>query len=495
MPNTFAYVMLFAWPLVALVLFQRLPLPKALIWTILGGFLILPSNMGIKLPMIPEINKALVPSLSAAVLCLIYAPRQAPTASPSPGGRMLILGLLVLLVLSPVLTVLQNAEPIPFGPRILPGLRLYDAFSMISGMIVMILPFLLGWRHLATAEAQRMVLQAFVLGALAYSLPALFEIRMSPQLNNWVYGYFPHSFIQHIRAGGFRPLVFLNHGLMLGTFLAMAILAALALWRQARREGGAAGRWLLAAVWLAMTLVLSKNVGALVITLALAPLVALTGARLQLAAAAVIACIVLCYPVLRGAGLVPVEDIHEIALSFSEERAQSLKFRLDNEDALLDHANRKPFSGWGSWGRNMLFDPETGGELSVLDGMWVILIGVYGWPGYLAHFGLLTLPILMMALRRRRFAQTRIVPGLALVLGVTLIDLLPNAGLVAHVWLIAGALAGHVLQARDEAAAPPTATPAPGRRRPPAEPKTLPAGPRRRAPPAGAAALPRRRGR
>ena len=34
--------MLFAWPLVAVALFQRLSADRALIWTILGGYLLLP---------------------------------------------------------------------------------------------------------------------------------------------------------------------------------------------------------------------------------------------------------------------------------------------------------------------------------------------------------------------------------------------------------------------------------------------------------------------
>ncbi len=35
---------------------------------------------------------------------------------------------------------------------------------------------------------------------------------------------------------GFRPVVFLHHGLWLAIFMAMALLAAAALWAQARQE-------------------------------------------------------------------------------------------------------------------------------------------------------------------------------------------------------------------------------------------------------------------
>lgn len=448
MPNGFAYLMLFAWPLVSLALFRMLPVHKALIWTMLGGYLVLPSATGVKLPMIPMLDKNSIPALSALVFCQLYAPATPGQTRSRPWTkeRMVIVGLLVLLVGSPFLTVLANSEPLNFGPRHLPALRLYDAFSMISGAAISILPFLLAWRHLDTPEAHREILRAFAFGGLACSLPAMIEVRLSPQLHTWIYGFFPHDFIQHIRAGGFRPILFLSHGLMVGIFFCLSILAALMLWREARREGRPGTGWLCAALWLTITLVLVKSVGALAISLMLGLVAGFAGRRLQVAAAAIVAAMVLLYPTLRGAGLIPVDRVYDMALSVSVERAQSLKFRLDNEDGLLARANEKPVSGWGGWGRNRIYDPETGRDVSVTDGVWIIVIGVYGWLGYIAHFGLLTLPILLYALQRRRFGPSLITPGLLLLLSAVLIDFLPNAGLVPYVWMMAGALAGFVMR-------------------------------------------------
>lgn len=446
MPNAFAYIMLFGWPLVAMVLFRALPLQKALIWTLIGGHLILPSATYIKLPMLPSLDKSLIPTLSALALCLIYAPK-ANLAPDWAGraGRFVIIALTGLLVGTPILTVMQNPEPIIIGPTFLPGLRLYDAFSMISTIVVSTLPFWLGLRYLNDREGHRLLLQAFVFGALAYSLPALFEVRMSPQLHTWIYGFFPHDFVQHIRAGGFRPVVFLNHGLMLGIFLCMSVISALALWREALREGRTASGWLVSAFWLAIVLVISKNLGALSITIFLGALVGFTGRRMQTIFAVVVAGVIVLYPMLRGAGFIPVDATYDAAMAIDEERAASLKFRLDNEDALLAHANEKPVFGWGSWGRNQLYDAYSGQMVSVTDGIWVILIGTYGWVGYIAHFGLLALPILFYAIRRRRFGSSLITPGLMMVLCANLVDLIPNAGLTAYVWLMAGGLTGYIL--------------------------------------------------
>ena len=44
MPNIIAYLALFSWPIVAILLFRLLPLQKALVWTIIGGYLLLPNR-------------------------------------------------------------------------------------------------------------------------------------------------------------------------------------------------------------------------------------------------------------------------------------------------------------------------------------------------------------------------------------------------------------------------------------------------------------------
>jgi hypothetical protein len=446
MPNVFAYLVLLSWPLVALALFRLLSIEKALIWTLISGHLLLPSETFIKFPMIPALDRAFVPALSAMLLCLIFAPRRPASSHLSAqAGRQVIFALLAVVIVTPVLTVLHNTEPIIEGRVFLPGLRLYDGFGLIVQVVVSLIPFWLGLKYLNTRESHIALLHAIAISALFYTLPALIEIRLSPQLHRWVYGFFPQDFIQHIRDGSFRPLVFLNHGLMLGIFLCMAVISALVLFREALREGRPASQWLLAAAWLTLVLFLSKNLGAFLIAAFFGAVVLFLGRRLQVMLAISVGVIVILYPMLRGAGWIPVDTVHNLALSINEDRAASLKFRLDNEDALLAHANEKPVSGWGSWGRNSLYDPETGQMTSITDGIWLILIGVYGWVGYIGRFGLLTVPILFFAMRSRTFGPSLVTAGLMMLLCANLIDLLPNAGLVNYVWLIAGALAGYAL--------------------------------------------------
>lgn len=452
MANTFAQLVLFSWPLVAILLFAAQRPARALAGAIVVGYLLLPANAGVNFPMIPAIDKELVINLTAAAVMALALRRQRQIVGSGtvqhPFGRAtwLFSILIALTLATPLLTVLTNNEPVIAGPRYIPGLKLYDAASLTMSTGIAILPFVLGMRVLGTPEAQAELLRVLVVAGCAYALLALFEVRMSPQLSKWIYGYFPHAWSQHIRGGAFRPVVFLHHGLWLGIFLCMVLLAACTLWRQTRRDQPqAATRWMAATLWLATTLVLSRNLGATTLAMLFAPVVFFSPPRFQIIIAGVFASLVLTYPMLRGAGLVPTETIYSLAQSVSDERARSLKYRLDNEDMLLARAKEKPLTGWGSWGRNRVYDLETGRDLSTTDGIWVIIIGSYGWLGYLANFGLLTVPIFVLALRRDDML-TPATTGLAILTVAALIDLIPNATLTPVTWLVAGALAGYAVR-------------------------------------------------
>ena len=432
MGNAVAYVVLFSWPVAAILLFRSLPTHRALIWTILGGYLLLPVGTQVNLPMIP--------AFAALLLCLT---RLRGPGELLPRGRLARL-LTVVFLLCPFATVATNGDPVIFGPRVLPGQELYDAFSFAATHAVMIIPFLLGQRFLADERALRDLLTAVAVAGLVYSLPALFEVRMSPQLHTWIYGYFPHSFAQQMRFDGFRPVVFLGHGLLTGLFFAMAFLAAAALWRGHR--GSAKGRWAAAAGWLLLTLALAKAVSAWAYAALLAP-VLFAGRRLQRLVLLAVGLTVLFYPMLRGADLVPTRQIEAAAVTISQDRADSLRYRFDNEDILLTRANERPLFGWGGWGRNRVHDPETGHDISVTDGWWIIVIGQYGWIGYVAEFGLLTLPLLLLARRRIGGPAPFAAVALGLILAANLIDLLPNSGITPLTWLIAGGLTGLLARA------------------------------------------------
>jgi hypothetical protein len=278
---------------------------------------------------------------------------------------------------------------------------------------------------------------------LIYSPFMLFEIRFSPQLHTLLYGFFQHDFIQAIRAGGYRPFVFMPHGLWVAFFAFMVFAAALALWRT---EGGRMRLVWTGALGLgAGLLVICKTMGVILYAVAFAPLMLLLKPRMHLAIATLITVLAIAYPAMRGLNLVPTDLILQKVTEISGDRAQSLEYRFTMENAVLAHAENRPWLGWGGWRRFFPHDPETGESRIVVDGLWIITIANHGWLGYFALFGLLSLPIWSLAWQAWLAGQapSAAVTILALVLAINMIDLLPNATLIPFTWLICGALLGH----------------------------------------------------
>jgi len=183
----------------------------------------------------------------------------------------------------------------------------------------------------------------------------------------------------------------------------------------------------------------------LIFAVLLVPAVLLLKTRWQLRIAAVMVVLAMCYPVMKGNYLVPERELIQFAYSINPERAGSLQFRLMNEAILLDRASMKPTFGWGSFGRSLIHG-QDGRILTIPDGRWVITLGTFGWVGFLAEFGLLMLPILLLLLRTRGMNAAQVSPifgGIALILGANMIDLLPNATLTSLTWLMTGAVMGY----------------------------------------------------
>jgi hypothetical protein len=363
-----------------------------------------------------------------------------------PEGHV-VRALMVLFVCLPLGTVLTNPDPVFFETFMLPGLRLREAFGMMVNQALLLLPFVMARALLSTEQDLRDLALAFVIAGVVYSFPMLVEVRLSPQLNIWIYGYFQHDFGQMMRGGGFRPIVFLYHGLWVALLTMTAIICAAALARET--DGRRVVKYGAIMLYLFLVLVLSKSLASLVYTLAALPVVLFLSSRGQMRVAVLLACLALSYPVARGLDLVSVDRMIAVAERAGPERAQSLEFRLDNETVLLDRAMERPVLGWGSWGRNQIWD-GTGRLLTVTDGRWIILVGVGGWLLFLAEFGLLTLPIFMLWWYSRRDLPVH-VSALAIILAINMVDLLPNATLTPLTWVFAGALLGHAerLRARE----------------------------------------------
>lgn len=447
MPNALATLALAGWPLVTAFFFLKLPPGRAVIATLLIGYLFLPEPpAGFDFPLIPPLEKHTIPALSALVMWVWLYGHKGEFLPRSGAVNILFL----IFIFSPVFTTLMNMTPVYWGEFYIQGMALKDTLSLVIQQTLLILPFLLARRFLATADDQRDLLFAFMIGGLVYSIPMLIEIRLSPQLNLWIYGYYQHDFVQTIRFGGFRPMVFLYHGIWAAFFLLMSILSAFALWRT--RQIKSNWKLLLVALYLTGVLVLSKSLGAWLFAAVLIPTIVLLGSRWQMRLAVLIAAFAIAYPALKGINVLPQDRILEAVATIDEERALSLGFRFGNENTLLERAQEKPLFGWGNFNRNQVLDTATGEVITVTDGRWVILIGQFGWLGFLAEFGLLVLPVLFLWREthyRNPDNYSLLIVPLSLMLAVNVFDMLPNATLTPLTWLMAGALTGYAESLRN----------------------------------------------
>ena len=439
-PSWAATFALLTWPLVALWLYSARPVNQATLWTILGAQLLLPVGAMIKFDMIPGFDKNSIASLAALIGCLLVGRR-----GMRFGSRFGLTEILVLMFLiGPFITSELNGDPISVGGGIvLPGIGHYDALSASVFQFIFLLPFFLGRQLFRGSVDNEEILRVLVIAWLFYSLPILVELRMSPQIHQWVYGFHADTLATEIRDDGFRPRVFMSHGLFLAFFGMTAVVAAAALWRTQARVL----RLPLAGVtaYLGAILVLCKSLGAIVYGAVLVPLVRLSKPWLQLRIALALVMIALLYPMLRAANLVPTQTMVDMASLVSAERSRSIDFRFNQEQQLLERASERFLFGWGRWGRNRLYDPTDGKDISTTDGRWIITMGQFGFIGFLAEFGLLAMGV-FRAVSALRFTESIgegvLLGALALIVAINIVELLPNSALTPWSWLLAGALLG-----------------------------------------------------
>lgn len=419
------------------MLFVLLPVEAAAIWSILGGYLLLPSTIRVDLHFLPPLDKSNIPAVSAFLLCWMKG-----TQSPAPRRSSLVYLFALGFVASAMLATLDNSYELHMGDRSIPGFYPLDGVKLAIQNAITLLPFFVGMRFLPSDEGRAQLVKAIAIAALVYSLPMLFELRMSPQLQRLIYGAAPAGFDTLIRAGGYRPLVFLSNGLELALFTSIAFIATAvavrAKWRLLHLPAGAA------ATYLGGLLLLCKTLAMIVYGAVAAPLVLFTAPKTWVRISCVVVLIICAYPALRTYDIIPVHRVVAAADSISAERAGSFAYRVKNEDKLLAKANQKALFGWGTWGRNRVYDQKSGSDESVTDGAWIIRFGMFGWFGYLSLFGLFATAIFAArsGVKGPVTASAILVGGLTLLLAVNLIDLIPNANLLPLTYLMAGSIAG-----------------------------------------------------
>ena len=284
----------------------------------------------------------------------------------------------------------------PFFSSLANGLGPYDGGSAVfDSSMTWGAPYLLGRLYFSEPEAVRDLALATASAALAYVPFCLWEIRMSPTLHAMVYGLQPFGFGQAIRFGGYRPSVFMTHGLMLGMLMACGTLVAVWTWRTGARTElwGVPMGWVCAV--LVVTTLLTKSTGA--IALLLIGLIILEAAKRLHSSVPILFLLAVppMYCAARVQGWTGKPLVYLSQEVVNEERAASLDFRIVNEDLLIVKALQRPWLGWGRWGRARVYD-ESGKDISVTDGLWILALGSTGLVGLASLLVALALPGLLV---------------------------------------------------------------------------------------------------
>jgi hypothetical protein len=442
MPNWFAWLALAVWPLVVLATYAArrtsARLARTTAWMMVLPVMFLPSGPQLKVSGIPYLDKHRLGFVSIAIaLQLFHRHDLLGKARWHQFPRLVLLALIG----GAVGTVYTNRDALAFGPNVLPGLTSYDVVSISGARVLdLYLPFAVGQRVFRTERDLRDLMEVLSLCGLVYAPLCLFELRMSPQLHYWIYGTTPSQFAQAIRGGGYRPIVFMSHGLSVAMFLFACLCAALAL-RAVRATGGpvtAGSR----ATLTGLLLVACKSLASIIYSgVALVVHLALSSKSLARVLAVCVA-LIAAYPVAQVSNVFPSGEVVRFFYSINPDRAESLWFRMRHESALVARARERPFFGWGTFGRNRIYDDESGQDLSVTDGTWIIQFGEFGYVGLAVLGALMLVPVLRFTWSRARMPETAQALGGALAFMVVIftINLFPNSYADALPVAYAGAL-------------------------------------------------------
>ena len=439
-----AYLAMLGYVPFSFFAYWKWPAKRAAMILMFGAALFLPSNFfGIDPPVLPPLTKELWCPLWALIGCAVMKP-SALKSVPFRGPEALVL----VMCAGVVGTGLTNGDPVVHGPTVLPALTWYDTLADVGTTIITWFPAYYLGRALFRTEADlHELLRFMVLAAIWYSIPIFIELRISPQFHIMTYGYFPSQFDQVFRLGGYRPTVFFRHGINLALSMTVFTFAAAILYK-ARAPLGKLWTPGRAFAFLFVIIVLCKSTGAYFHLALGTPLLLFFGHRGYSRAALALCALILSYPLLRLFDLVPVDGIHQLMMTLtSEERANSLWFRLFTEGQILENTRERIIFGWGGYARSTEYDDVTGEPLSILDGYWTAELGQHGLVGWGSVFTMMLLPAIRAARSAKLFETDRarrLVAGSAFLVALYVFDWIPNSSISLDLTFFTGALAGCV---------------------------------------------------
>ncbi len=157
---------------------------------------------------------------------------------------------------------------VPFASSMSNGLGAYDGFSAIVWQLITWgIPYSIGRCVFRTKRHVADLVDSIILCGLLYVPLCLWEVKMSPQLHTQVYGFHQHSFAQSMRGGGWRPVVFMQHGLQVALWMCGCLVLCFSEWFVGQRKFFGKFSMIGIIVLMLGTFVLLKSVGAVALAI------------------------------------------------------------------------------------------------------------------------------------------------------------------------------------------------------------------------------------
>jgi hypothetical protein len=373
---------LFGWVPLSIYFFSTRPAHRAVLYTVIGGVLFLPMT-GYNLPGFPDYTKE-----TAIALGLILGGRLSGKRQQYRFQWNKFDVPMAVWCICPLFSSVSN------------GLGIYDGFSASLGHIITWgVPFLAGRIYFRDESTIKDLHRGIIIGGLIYMVLSIYEIRMSPQLNNMLYGFFPHSWVQHVRYGGFRPIVFMQHGLMVALWMASTSTLFYWAWRSriiTQIKGIPAG--LLTAAMVVTTILCKSVNGYFFLGLGIASYHLIVKYRMK----SFMLLLVLLTPLYIGLRMTNQVSSNTVIANLEghlhPDRIESLGIRLHQENLFVEKTLQRPWLGWAGWGRGWPIDPERGTQIGMIDSMWLIAFNGNGLIG-ISSFWLAMILVPLLSLR------------------------------------------------------------------------------------------------
>lgn len=432
-----ATLALYLWIPLCLLLFVRFPAQRAAIIGLLAAWQFLPMDE-IYISPLPVYDKMAAACYGILLGTLLFDVERIATFTPTwIDIPAIILGI------CPAFSQIENGLS-PISPT-------------FNQMVQWGAPYFIGRLYITDLKSFRKLALGIFMAALIYIPFAFIEFGMGPLMHEKVYGY--PAFVdwtQAKRYGGWRPVLFMQHGLMVAAWMMVAALTGIWLWttKTVKKVFGKPIKPL--AILLIFVFFNCRSTGAWL--LFAVGLLLLFGSKLLKSSILILAVTTIVFLYLIGGvtGTTPTDTLLQGISFMSEERVASLRFRFNNEHILGAQARKKLLFGWGDSGKHQVY--HENGQLAITDSLWIILFGFNGAVALFSWACMMLIPVVRFCAMYppKLWHRPKVAPAAVLTVGLLLyvVDCLLNAMTNPVYTVIVGGLGTLVTSPQESIAEP-----------------------------------------